>query len=87
MRYVNATALLPEDLIERLQNFAQGEYIYIPAKKDQHKKWGELSGYRKELDNRNRKILQAHNLGLSIDELADKFFLSVHAIRKIIYNK
>jgi Mor family transcriptional regulator len=87
MKYQNATSVLPEDLIERLQDFVQGEYLYIPAKKENRKSWGELSGTRREIDKRNQKIIKAHEAGTSIDELADTFFLSIYAIRKIIYAK
>lgn len=87
MKYQNAASVLPEDLIEQLQNFVQGEYLYIPAKKEKRKSWGELSGAREEIDTRNQSIIKAHEAGLSIEELADSFFLSIHAIRKIIYAK
>lgn len=54
MKYVNAKVLLPDRLVEELQGYIQGGYLYIPAAKEQHKCWGELSGYRKELQQRNR---------------------------------
>jgi len=87
MRYFNANEVFPKELVEKLQDFVQGEYIYIPAVKDQHKIWGELSGYREEIDRRNREIIQAYTSGTSIQELADFYCLSVYAIRKIIYSK
>lgn len=87
MRYINANDILPKELVEKLQDFIQGEYIYIPAIKDQHKNWGELSGFRKEIDRRNSEIIQAYYSGNSIQELAESYCLSVYAIRKIIYNK
>ena len=87
MRYINANEILPKDLVEKLQDFIQGEYLYIPAIKDQHKNWGELSGFREEIDRRNSEIIQAYTSGLTIQELADSYYLSVYAIRKIIYNK
>lgn len=87
MKYQNAASVLPEDLIERLQDFVQGEYLYIPAKKDNRKSWGELSGTRREIYKRNQKIIKAYKTGISVDELADTFYLSIHAIRKIIYTK
>ena len=62
-------------------------YIYIPAKDEQHKSWGELSGYRKELNKRNEAIIDKYQNGASIEELADEYYLSVYAIRKIIYQK
>lgn len=87
MRYINANAILPKELVEKLQNIVQGEYLYIPAIKDQHKHWGELSGSREEIDRRNRDIMHAYACGASIQELAESYCLSVYAIRKIIYSK
>ncbi|CVI65912.1 hypothetical protein NDGK_00364 [Clostridiales bacterium CHKCI001] len=87
MKYINATAILPDALIEELQKYIQAGYIYIPAKDKQHKSWGELSGYRKELKKRNTIIISEYKQGVSIEELADRYGLSIHAIRKIIYQK
>ena len=49
MKYVNARALLPKELVSELQEYIQGGYLYIPAVQEQKKCWGELSGYREEL--------------------------------------
>jgi len=87
MRYFNANEVLPQELVEKLQDFVQGEYIYIPAIKDQHRNWGELSGYREVINQRNSEIIQAYSSGTSIQELADSYCLSDYAIRKIINNK
>ena len=87
MKYKSASGLLPEELIARLQDFVQGEYLYIPAKKDQRKAWGTCSGARKELDSRNRQIRRAYAAGASCEALAGAFHLSAHAIKKIIYQK
>ena len=57
MKYINANEILPVRLVEELQKYMQAGYIYIPAKTGQHKPWGELSGYRKELESRNKKII------------------------------
>ena len=59
----------------------------IPAKAEQHKAWGEVSGYRKELEDRNKKIISEYKQGVSMEELADYYRLSVYAVRKIIYQK
>lgn len=85
MKYVNANAILPNILIEELQKYVQAGYIYIPAKNEQHKSWGELSGSRKEIDKRNKVIIEKHRNGVSVDELAEEYCLSIYAIRKIIY--
>lgn len=87
MKYINAKTLLPDSLVKELQGYIQGGYIYIPSSQEQPRSWGELSGYRKELEQRNRKILEEYSRGSSIETLADNYYLSVHAIRKIIYQK
>lgn len=87
MKYVNANDILPDILIEELQKYVQAGYIYIPVKGEQRKSWGELSGYRKELERRNKAIIEEYRRGVSIEKLADKYYLSIYAIRKIIYQK
>ncbi len=87
MKYINATTILPDALVEELQNYVQAGYIYIPAKGKHHKSWGELSGYREELKMRNEAIITKYQNGVSIDKLAYEYCLSVYAIRKIIYQK
>lgn len=87
MKYINANEILPKPLIKELQNYVQGGYIYVPIKTDKRKNWGEQSGYRLELDRRNEKIRQEYKNGVSLDILADRYYLSVSAVRKIIYKK
>ena len=87
MKYINAHAILPDMLVEELQKYIQGGYLYVPADQAQQKRWGEASGYRQELQQRNRRIVEEFRNGISMEELAEKYFLSVYAIRKIIYQK
>ena len=87
MKYINAKEILPDKLIKELQEYVQAGYVYVPAKNEQHKSWGELSGYRKELSKRNSIIISEYRNVASIEELADRYYLSIYAIRKIIYKK
>lgn len=87
MKYINANVILPDELVEELQKYVQAGYIYVPAREEQHKAWGELSGYREELEKRNGKIISEYRQGSSMEELADRYSLSTSAIRKIIYQK
>ena len=34
MKYINANVILPEKVIEEIQKYIQGKYIYIPIKKE-----------------------------------------------------
>lgn len=87
MKYIKADSVFPIALVEELQSYIQGGYIYVPSRKDSKKKWGELSGCRYEIEQRNRKIRKDYQQGKSVDELVDIYYLSVHSIRKIIYEK
>ena len=87
MKYINAKNLLPDALVKELQSYMQGGYLYVPTDRAQPKRWGEASGYRQELQQRNRQIVEDFRNGISMEELAEKYFLSVSAIRKIIYQK
>ena len=87
MKYINARNILPDALVKELQVYMQGGYLYIPSNQAQKKRWGEASGYRQELQQRNRQIVAEFQNGTSMEELAEKYFLSVYAIRKIIYQK
>lgn len=87
MKYINAKVLLPDALVKELQSYIQGGYIYVPTVQTQQRRWGEVSGYRQELQQRNRQIIEEYQKGSSMDCLAEKYCLSVYAIRKIIYQK
>lgn len=87
MKYINAKTILPKALLEELQNYVQAGYIYVPAKEEQHRSWGEVSGYREELEKRNEKIRAEYRQGISVEELALCYCLSASAVRKIIYHK
>ncbi|MCY6958338.1 CD3324 family protein [Clostridium brassicae] len=87
MKYQNANNVLPEHLLLEIQQYVQGEYLYIPAPKTYHKKWGEKSGIRKILEHRNEKIINKYKQGFTMIELAEEYCLSVHSIKKIVYKK
>ncbi len=87
MKYLNAQVILPDALVKELQNYIQGGYIYVPIPREQQKRWGEVSGYREELEQRNRRIKEEYQSGTSMDGLSEKYGLSLYAVRKIIYQK
>lgn len=65
--------------------YVQGGYVYIPAR--EHKSWGEKSGSRGALAQRNEEIRSQKQAGATLEALAETYHLSVSAIRKIIYQK
>ncbi|MGM7682530.1 CD3324 family protein [Cytobacillus sp. Hm23] len=87
MKYINANNVLPEQLILEIQKYVQGQVVYIPNTEGARKKWGENSGNREYLNCRNKKICEEFNTGITIDDLAEKYCLSVYSIKKIVYSK
>lgn len=87
MNYKNAASILPASLLEQLQDYVQGDYLYIPKKEDQHKKWGDKTGSRIRISQRNQCIRKDYHSGMSIEKLSNTYFLSVHTIRKIVYGR
>lgn len=87
MKYLNAQVILPDALVKELQTYVQGGYIYVPVEQEQQKRWGEVSGYRQELEQRNQQIKEEYRSGISMECLSEKYCLSSYAVRKIIYQK
>jgi Mor family transcriptional regulator len=71
--------------LKELQKYVSGELVYIPKGKEQRARWGEVSGTRKLLAERNKEICQMHADGATISELEDHYHLSGESIRKIIF--
>lgn len=87
MRYVKAETVLPDNLVREIQKYIQGEYVYIPSETTTRKKWGEKSGNRDYIRNRNEDIKSKHRSGYAVADLAEEFFLSIDSIKKIVYTK
>lgn len=87
MKCTKIETILPDNLIKEIQKYIQGEYVYIPAKVETRKKWGENSGIRIYIQNRNQEIRRKYAKGYKIKDLAEEFFLSAESIKKIIYVK
>jgi Mor family transcriptional regulator len=86
VKYRKAEMILPDDLVKEIQKYIQGEYIYVPTQAEKRKRWGENSGSRMYIRNRNDEIRNKHRDGYKIQDLAKEFFLSLESIRKIIYS-
>ncbi len=84
MKYQKAQNVLPEEVIKIIQEFIDGEFIYIPRKDGQQKAWGEKSGTKHSLMARNTQIYREYTKGLSVSELVGKYYLSEQSIRRII---
>ncbi|MDF2720681.1 MAG: hypothetical protein K0Q59_356 [Paenibacillus sp.] len=84
MSYKNGKDYLPPSLLKELQNYIQGELVYIPKIEQTRAGWGENNGTRVLIEKRNREIYQMYKSGTSVLELIQRYHLSEDSIRKII---
>ena len=63
MKYIKALDVLPEEIIKIIQEYIDGEYLYVPRKDENHKSWGENSGIKKSLKIRNNEIFRKYLRG------------------------
>ena len=87
MRYIKAEDILPEDVVELIQQYVDGETIYIPRKAENRLAWGCRTGYKAELKQRNERIHQEYASGATIQILSERYHLSEKSIRRILQNR
>lgn len=85
MKYKNANSILPEELIENIQQYVQGEYIYIPIKN--RAEVSQPTEYDVELQKRDEHIYTRHLEGIPNKKLAEMYCLSESSIRRIVVNQ
>ena len=84
MGYKKAAHVLPPDLLEKVQEYIDGEYIYIPRNTGNKKDWGAATSTRQELQERNECIYSDYMSGKNMEALAEQYYLSVKSIQRII---
>lgn len=82
MKYKNAGEILPTHLIEEIQKYIQGVFLYIPKKDKQTHK--AVTEYKTELEKRNNRIYKMHLEGMCNEQLAKNFSLAESSIRRIL---
>lgn len=82
MKYKNAGEILPQHLVEEIQKYLQGEFLYIPQKDKQTHR--AVTEYKIEFEKRNNRIYKMHLEGMKNEALAQNFNLSQSSIRRII---
>ena len=84
MSYIKATDVLPQELLDLIQKYVEGEYIYIPKKECNRKPWGETTRSKEEISARNADIYRIYEDGTSVKRLSEMYYLSPKSIQKII---
>lgn len=86
MSYLNALDTLPEGLIEKIQEYVEGQVIYIPKTKSKRCRWGEKTAAKAYFKERNCEIYNSYKNGTTVFELSEKYFLTPKSIQRIIRN-
>jgi Mor family transcriptional regulator len=84
MSYIKAEIILPEDLLKLVQEYADGQYLYIPKKEANHKGWGENTDTKSLIRKRDTEIYYKYRKGICAVELAEEYYLSLKSIQRII---
>lgn len=81
MSYINASVILPKELINEIQKYVQGVNLYIPRIPEKKK---TVSSYKYELSERNREIYEMFLAGSNVSDLAKMYYLSEKSIYRIL---
>lgn len=84
MSYVKAEQVLPQDLVALIQQYIDGEYLYISRKATNKKSWGENTNARESIQVRNREIYEKYLNGAKVEELESEYFLSIKSLQRIV---
>ena len=84
MSYASARDIFPEDILKIIQQYVDGEYIYIPKKEENKIAWGELTQGKNEILNRNARIYEDYLSGISMKSLSERYYLSPKSIQRIV---
>ena len=79
MSYIKADEVLPQNIIRLIQQYIDGENIYIPKKEGSRAEWGAKTGTRSELHQRNAFIYRDYQNGETV-----AVYLSDKSIQRII---
>ena len=82
MSYIKAENVLPQELIETIQQYVDGKMIYIPCKEKQE--WGTTTSAKAFFRERNERIYETYKSGIGLHELAGRFSLSEKSIQRIL---
>lgn len=85
MKYKNAKDIFPPSLLAEMKKYAEGQLVYIPS--DARKGWGETSGYRRQLVNRNREMIRKFSAGATVEELGEEYFLTPETVKNIVSSR
>ena len=85
--YIMGWNMEKEELIRKIQEYADGVYFYVPRKPGNRHKWGQATNYKAELKARNDRIRSDYAAGISVTALSQIYHLSEKSIRRILHHQ
>ena len=82
MSYIKAENILPQDLIEVIQQYVSGVNIYIPSKEKLD--WGSRTHSKQYYAARNQNICNEYENGLTVIDLSKKYSLSEKSVYRVL---
>lgn len=82
MSYRNAEKILPPALLQAIQQYAEGECLYVPRREKQTRRTSAESA--RQLAERNDAIRSQYRAGWSVRRLAEEYYLSPQSVYKIL---
>ena len=84
MGYIRAEEILPLEVIRLIQQYVDGENVYIPRKDGSRQQWGAKTRIRQEMSDRNLNIYRDFLAGHKVERIASDYYLSVKSIQRIV---
>lgn len=86
MSYAKAEEVLPAEVLAIVQEYVDGQILYIPRKSGHKRMWGADTDTRRNLELRNARIYAEFQEGISVKALAKEYFLTEKSVQRIIRN-
>ena len=86
MSYVKAEEVLPQEILASVQQYVDGQMLYIPRKTEEKRTWGSATDTKRKLKLRNEIMYAKYQAGISVKELAEEYFLTEKSVQRIIRN-
>ena len=84
MGYRKAEGVLPREILASVQQYIDGQMLYIPRKTQEKRSWGSATDTKRKLELRNESIYAKYQEGISVKELSDEYFLTEKSVQRII---
>ena len=84
MSYIRAEEVLPQEILASVQQYIDGQMLYIPRKTEEKRTWGSATDTKRKLELRNESMYAKYQAGISVKELADEYFLTEKSVQRII---